>query len=64
MCATFLAWYKACQVQGLDRNMLPFRAFWQLYCAWYGMIGCAVMASVGGYAVRTSKVSRSIKLDN
>ncbi|KAK5709623.1 general amino acid permease agp2 [Elasticomyces elasticus] len=51
MCFTFLAWYKACNVQGLDRSKLPFRAFWQPYAAWYGFVGCTIMAFVGGYTV-------------
>ncbi|KAK4955953.1 general amino acid permease agp2 [Elasticomyces elasticus] len=51
MCFTFLAWYKACNVQGLDRSKLPYRAFWQPYAAWYGFVGCTIMAFVGGYTV-------------
>ncbi|KAK3070741.1 general amino acid permease agp2 [Teratosphaeriaceae sp. CCFEE 6253] len=51
MCFTFLCWHKACKVQGLDRNRLPFKAFWQPFCAWYGLIGCGIMAFVGGYTV-------------
>lgn len=51
MCGTFLCWYKACNVQGLDRNTLPYKSRLQPYAAWYGMIGCIIMAFVGGYTV-------------
>jgi amino acid transporter len=51
MCFTFLRFYKACQVQGLDRNKLPFKGFMQPFAAYYGMIGTFIMAFVGGYTV-------------
>ena len=51
MCFTFLRFYKACKVQGLDRNKLPFKGFWQPFAAYYGMIGTFIMAFVGGYTV-------------
>ncbi|KAF2691104.1 hypothetical protein K458DRAFT_426478 [Lentithecium fluviatile CBS 122367] len=51
MCFTFIRFYKACKVQGLDRNKLPFKGFWQPFAAYYGMIGTFIMAFVGGYTV-------------
>ncbi|KAJ4296728.1 general amino acid permease agp2 [Kalmusia sp. IMI 367209] len=51
MCFTFIAFYKACNVQGLDRNTLPFKAPFMPYAAWYGLVGTFVMAFVGGYTV-------------
>jgi amino acid transporter len=51
MCFTFLAFYKACHVQGLDRNSLPFTAPFMPYAAYYGLVGTFVMAFVGGYTV-------------
>ncbi|KAF2003226.1 hypothetical protein P154DRAFT_460957 [Amniculicola lignicola CBS 123094] len=51
MCFTFLRFYKACQVQGLDRNTLPYKGFWQPYAAYYGLTGCFIMTFVGGYTV-------------
>lgn len=51
MCATFLAWYKACKAQGLDRRSLPYCGILQPYAAWYGLVGTTVMAFVGGYTV-------------
>ncbi|GAB7348428.1 hypothetical protein MBLNU459_g6851t3 [Dothideomycetes sp. NU459] len=51
MCATFLCWKRACDAQGLDRSSLPYKGWGQPYVAWYGLVGCLVMAFVGGYTV-------------
>ncbi|OCL12726.1 hypothetical protein AOQ84DRAFT_227151 [Glonium stellatum] len=51
MCFTFIRFKKACDAQGLDRNTLPYKGFWQPYAAWYGLTGCFVMTFVGGYTV-------------
>ncbi|KAF1970313.1 hypothetical protein BU23DRAFT_556976 [Bimuria novae-zelandiae CBS 107.79] len=51
MCFTFLAFYKACRVQGLDRRSLPFRAPLMPFAAYYGFVGTFIMAFVGGYTV-------------
>ncbi|KAK7186602.1 hypothetical protein DPSP01_001982 [Paraphaeosphaeria sporulosa] len=51
MCFTFLAFYKACHVQGLDRNTLPFKAPLMPFAAYYGLVGTFIMAFVGGYTV-------------
>ncbi|KAK6005372.1 hypothetical protein QM012_008151 [Aureobasidium pullulans] len=51
MCMTFIFWKRACDAQGFDRNTLPFKGWGQPYLAWYGFIGCTVMALVGGYTV-------------
>ncbi|KAI7331033.1 amino acid permease [Hortaea werneckii] len=51
MCGTFLCWMKACKAQGLDRDALPYKSRFQPFAAWYGLIGCTVMAFVGGYPV-------------
>lgn len=46
-----LQWKKACDVQGLDRNTLPHKSFWQPFCAYYALTGCFIMTFVGGYTV-------------
>jgi amino acid transporter len=51
MCFTFLKFYKACQIQGLSRDTLPYKAFWQPYAVYYGLAGTFVMTFVGGYTV-------------
>lgn len=51
MCYTFIAYKKACDVQGFDRTKLPYRGWYQPYVAWYGLTGTFVMCFVGGYTV-------------
>lgn len=51
MCFTFLRFMKACEVQGLDRNTLPFKGFLQPYAAYYGLGWTFLMAFIGGYQV-------------
>ncbi|PBP17253.1 hypothetical protein BUE80_DR011920 [Diplocarpon rosae] len=51
MAFTFIKWKKACDAQGLDRNLLPQKSFWQPFSAWYALVGCTIMAFVGGYTV-------------
>jgi amino acid transporter len=51
MSYTFLHWKRACDAQGLDRNTLPHKSFWQPFSAYYAMTGCFIMTFVGGYTV-------------
>lgn len=51
MAFTFIKFMKACEAQGLDRNLLPFKGRGQPYCAYYALVGTFVMAFVGGYTV-------------
>jgi amino acid transporter len=51
ICYTFIRFYKACQVQGIDRNTLPYKGMFQPYAAYYGLVCTFVMAFVGGYTV-------------
>lgn len=51
MSATFLCWYNALKVQGINRSTLPYRSICQPYAAWLAMTCCIVMAFVGGYTV-------------
>lgn len=51
MCYTFIKFHKACKAQGLSRDTLPYKGFWQPYAAWYGLVCTFIMAFVGGYTV-------------
>lgn len=51
MCMTFIFWMRACKAQGLDRDALPYKGWGQPYVAWYGFVGCFIMAFVQGYSV-------------
>ncbi|ERF70679.1 hypothetical protein EPUS_02545 [Endocarpon pusillum Z07020] len=51
MAFTFIKFKKACEAQGLSRDSLPYKSWWQPFCAWYAFTGCFIMAFVGGYPV-------------
>ncbi|KIK59626.1 hypothetical protein GYMLUDRAFT_74504 [Collybiopsis luxurians FD-317 M1] len=51
ICFTYLRFYKALKVQGISRDSLPHKSFWQPFCAYYGFTGTIIMAFVGGYTV-------------
>ena len=51
ICYTFLCFYKACKVQGLDRNTLPYVGTLQPYAAYYALTATFIMTFVGGYTV-------------
>ncbi|KAF2739881.1 hypothetical protein EJ04DRAFT_456393 [Polyplosphaeria fusca] len=51
MTITFIRFYKACKIQGLNRDHLPYKGWLQPYAAYYGLIGTTIMALVGGYNV-------------
>lgn len=50
MSVTFLCFYRACKVQGLDRRTLPYYGRGQPYCAIIGLIGMTVIVFVYGYS--------------
>jgi amino acid transporter len=49
MCITFLHFYQACKVQGVDRKTLPFRGYFQPYCAWIGIFAMVIILLFYGY---------------
>lgn len=51
MSFTFLKFKKACEAQGLSRDTLPYKSWWQPFSATYAFVGCLTMAVVGGYPV-------------
>lgn len=51
MAVTYTRFKKACEAQGLDRNMLPYKSWGQPYIDWYAFTGCFIMTFVGGYTV-------------
>lgn len=50
-CFTFIRFYKAMQAQGISRDTLPYKGWFQPYPAYAGMIATSIMAVVGGYTV-------------
>ncbi|KAI1044123.1 hypothetical protein LB505_010511 [Fusarium chuoi] len=51
LCFCYLRFYRAMEVQGVDRNTLPWKAPWQPYTAWFGGIGSIVITLVAGFPV-------------
>lgn len=51
MCVTYLQFRKALAAQGISRDSLPHKSFWQPYGTWYALIMCFIMTFVGGYTV-------------
>lgn len=51
MCVTYLCFRRACEAQGISRDSLPYKAWFQPYGAYYAGIITFVMTFVGGYTV-------------
>lgn len=51
MSYTYLKFKKALEVQGIDRNTLPYKSWWQPFSAYYALTGTFIMTFVGGYTV-------------
>lgn len=50
MCVTYLAFYKACKVQGVDRKSFPYYGKFQPYCGWLGLVGTSLVVTFFGYS--------------
>ncbi|KAF9469325.1 general amino acid permease AGP2 [Collybia nuda] len=48
---TYIRFYNALKAQGIPRESLPHKSFWQPFSAYYALAGTLVMAFVGGYTV-------------
>ncbi|KAK7715108.1 hypothetical protein SLS64_003805 [Diaporthe eres] len=51
ICTTYLFFYRACRVQGLDRSRLPYYGRFQPYCGWVGLVIMTTIVCVYGYSV-------------
>ncbi|CAM1505047.1 Fc.00g106840.m01.CDS01 [Cosmosporella sp. VM-42] len=51
MCTAYICFHRALKAQGISRDTLPYKAWFQPYAAWYGLVGTFIMAFVGGYTV-------------
>ena len=49
MCWTYLAFYRALKVQGINRATLPYRGWFQPYCAWLALVFEIIVVLVYGY---------------
>ncbi|KGY15127.1 hypothetical protein PABG_11906 [Paracoccidioides brasiliensis Pb03] len=48
---TYTRFMKALHAQGVSRDSLPYKGYWQPYLAYYACAGTLIMAFVGGYTV-------------
>lgn len=48
---TYIRFYTALKKQGILRDTLPHKSFWQPFSAYYAFTGTLIMAFVGGYTV-------------
>lgn len=44
ICITFLFFFRACKVQGVDRSSLPYKGWGQPYVAWIGLTGTTMVS--------------------
>ncbi|ODQ77196.1 hypothetical protein BABINDRAFT_163704 [Babjeviella inositovora NRRL Y-12698] len=51
MCVTYLSFYRAMKAQGIDRNGLPYRAWFQPYSSYYATFFIWIMVFILGYTV-------------
>ncbi|KAK5989684.1 General amino acid permease AGP2 [Cladobotryum mycophilum] len=51
VCVTYICFHRACKAQGIDRDTLPYKAWFMPYAAYYALAWTSVMAIVGGYTV-------------
>jgi yeast amino acid transporter len=51
MCYTYIRWYNALKAQGISRDTLPYKGWFQPYAAYIAMCGCITLTFVGGYQV-------------
>ncbi|KIV92088.1 hypothetical protein PV10_06555 [Exophiala mesophila] len=51
MSITYIFFYRACKAQGLDRRTLPYRGWFQPYCAYFGLAWMFTVCCIYGYTV-------------
>ena len=50
MSTTYIFFFRAMKAQGLDRRTLPYRGWWQPYCAWVSLVLMTMILGCYGYA--------------
>ncbi|EXJ55940.1 hypothetical protein A1O7_08871 [Cladophialophora yegresii CBS 114405] len=51
MCIIYISFHRALKAQGIDRTTLPYRGYFQPYCAWIAMV--LLILTVGTYGYTT-----------
>lgn len=50
MYTTYIFFYRACKVQGVDRKSLPYTGWFQPYCAWVSLVFLILVVGCYGYS--------------
>lgn len=50
MCVTYIYFYRACAVQGVDRTQFPYYGYFQPYCAYIGVVFMSLVVLFFGYS--------------
>lgn len=50
MSTTYIFFYRACKVQGVDRKSLPYTGWFQPYCAWVSLVFLILVVGCYGYS--------------
>lgn len=50
MTVTYICFYNACKVQGLDRKTLPYTGWFQPYCGYIGLVWEVIICACFGYS--------------
>ena len=51
VCTTYVCFHRALKVQGISRDSLPYKGYFQPYAAYYALGATFVFTLVGGYTV-------------
>ncbi|ODQ68160.1 hypothetical protein NADFUDRAFT_19230 [Nadsonia fulvescens var. elongata DSM 6958] len=51
ICLTYIRFYNGLKVQGISRDTLPYKGFFQPYCAYIALVACAIMTFISGFFV-------------
>ncbi|KAK7054685.1 general amino acid permease agp2 [Paramarasmius palmivorus] len=51
MAFTYIRFYYALKAQGISRDTLPYKGFWQPFCGYYALTGSLIVVLIGGYTV-------------
>lgn len=60
MCVTYIFFYKALQAQGVDRDTLPYKGWFQPYCAYAGLCWMIFVEISYGYTTFNSKATDDV----
>jgi amino acid transporter len=51
MCIVYLYFYRSLKAQGMSRDDLPYKGWWQPYCAWFGLGTMTFTVCMYGYSI-------------